>query len=144
MVLAELTKRNEGVNGLEATQKATEKDLEVFLKSKAAISRPVSRVLVGVMWQGWNMGMRFSTVLALTGIACIFGVSKPGIAGVSFSDIAATGLGNLTLLDTATLDDPTRPGHINGLTFTDTTYLAFSSRVRVSGLGFNAESEFSD
>jgi hypothetical protein len=50
--------------------------------------------------------MRLSTVLALTGIASICGVSKPGIAGVSFSDIqAAYAPGRFAKLDDAFLGD---------------------------------------
>jgi hypothetical protein len=85
-----------------------------------------------------KMGMRFSTVLALTGIACICGVSKPGIAGVSFSDIATIpGVGNFTLLDNANLPGK---GHFDGLTFQDSTFLAFDRRFTQDGVGIVSES----
>jgi hypothetical protein len=86
-----------------------------------------------------KMGMRFSAVLALTGIACIGGVSKPGIAGVSFGDIAAIP-GRLMPLDTAILEPNGKPGHFGGLTFIDTTYLAFDPRFTQDRVGVVSES----
>src|SRR5262249_17419258 len=83
------------------------------------------------------MGMRFSAVLALTGIACICGVSKPGIAGVSFGDIK--GVARFTPLDTAILEPNGKPGHFRALTFIDTTYLASDSRFIQDRVGVVSE-----
>ena len=65
-----------------------------------------------MFWRRAGGALLKTSFIAFTAIAFICGISKPGIAGVSFSDIATTfGLGNFTLLDTASLGDPTTPGH---------------------------------
>jgi hypothetical protein len=63
------------------------------------------------------------------GVILSCGIAIPAIAGVSFRDIEANfGLPNFTLLDAANLGDPTSPGHFNGLSFIETTYLVVDPR----------------